>query len=370
MDGKAKISVSQFFLLALFFIIGTSILLVPAGLAADAKQDAWIAAILGIIFTLLVVWLYTILGKQFGDQNLVEFSENVLGKWVGGFISLNFIYFGIHNAASLCFYVGNFIVTQIMTETPIQFINATFAIVIIMGIRLGLETVARAAEILIPWFVGMYLVVVLSVLPDIELSHFMPVLENGIQPVLKAAIPLAATSGFVGIVFLMFYPSVINNKQKASKAFLHAAWVGGSFIVIITALCIIVLGPDLAARQMFPTYALAKKIEIAQFLQRIEALVAAMWVLSIYFKATLYLYSSITGLAQILRLQSYRTLTIPMGLIMIVLSLVVYPNTVYMGYADKIVFVPYSMAIGLGIPFLLLLVAHFRKRKGALKKGS
>lgn len=369
MIGNVKISVRQFFLLALFYVIGTSILIVPADLAADAKQDAWLAAIVGILNTLIVIWLFTLLGRQLGEYSLVEYTENVLGKWVGGFVSINFVYFGLHSAATLCYYIGNFMVTQIMTETPIQFINATFVVIIIMGIRLGLETVARAAEILIPWFVGMYLVIVLSVLPDIEFGNIEPILENGIQPIVKGALPLTATSGFVVIVFLMFYPSAISEKQKASKALMHAAWIGGSFVVAITAICILVLGPEHTARQMYPTYALAKKIQIAKFLQRIEALVAAMWVLSIYFKATLYLYSSIIGLAQILKLQSYRTLTYPIGLITMVLSLVLYPNTAYMKWADTVVFIPYSMTIALGIPLLLLSVAFFKRRKGSLRKG-
>lgn len=48
-----KISVRQFAVLAIIYTIGTTILIIPSGLAADAKQDAWIAAILGVVINLL-----------------------------------------------------------------------------------------------------------------------------------------------------------------------------------------------------------------------------------------------------------------------------------------------------------------------------
>lgn len=363
---KGKISVQQFFLLATFFIIGTTILVVPTGLAADAKQDAGIAAVLGVFLTVLVLWLYTLVARKLGNYNIVEFNEKILGKWLGGFVSLSYIMFGLLAASILLFYVGNFMVTQIMTETPIQFINATFAVIIIMGIRLGLETMARAAEILFPWFVGMYLVITLSVVREVELNNFLPILEHGLLPIVKASLPFVAYSGFPVIALFMFYPLAVHDKRRASRALLHAAWVGGSFVVIITILTVLILGPDHTARQVYPTYALAKKIQVGDFLQRIEALVAAMWVLGIYMKATLYLYSSITGLAQMLKLHNYRTLTFPMGMIAIVLSLTIYPNTTYMNYWDTYVFVPYALTLGLGIPLLLLVAVKVRKMTGTL----
>ena len=43
-----KISVRQFAVLVMIFTIGTTILVIPSGLAADAKQDAWLAAMLGV----------------------------------------------------------------------------------------------------------------------------------------------------------------------------------------------------------------------------------------------------------------------------------------------------------------------------------
>ena len=67
-----KISVRQFAVLVIIYTIGTTILVIPSGLAADAKQDAWIAAIIGVGLNLLIVCLYNKVGDCFPDMTLIR----------------------------------------------------------------------------------------------------------------------------------------------------------------------------------------------------------------------------------------------------------------------------------------------------------
>ena len=71
MNITVKISLRQFTVVVMFYTIGTSILVIPAGLAADAGQDAWIAAMLGWLIGLGCVGLYIMLGKQFTEYDVI-----------------------------------------------------------------------------------------------------------------------------------------------------------------------------------------------------------------------------------------------------------------------------------------------------------
>jgi spore germination protein KB len=64
---------------------------------------------------------------------MLAFNEKVFGKWIGSSTTL--------------FYVGNFMTTQVIPEMPIEAIHILFAGIVVMGLRLGLETIVRAAEI-------------------------------------------------------------------------------------------------------------------------------------------------------------------------------------------------------------------------------
>lgn len=148
---NGKIGVRQFTVLVILFIFGPAVLLIPSHLATEAKQDAWIASVLGVGIGMLLVWLYTTLGNRFPDMTLVEYSEQILGKWLGKTVSLLFFTFFFILAALILRNIGDFLTAQVMPETPIQFIHIMFLSIVIMGTRLGLEPLARAGEILIPW---------------------------------------------------------------------------------------------------------------------------------------------------------------------------------------------------------------------------
>jgi spore germination protein KB len=356
-----KISVRQFAVLVIIYTIGTTILVIPSGLAADAKQDAWLAAIIGVGLNLLIVCLYNKVGDCFPNMTLAEYNEKLFGKWLGKILTLFFIFFSFIGAATVLFYVGNFVNTQVMPETPIQSINCIFAIVVVMGLRLGLETLIRAAEIFFPWIILLFIILVLSLLPEIQFEKLQPMFSVGGKPLIKAALSVVGTSALPFIVLLMVFPAHVNNFQKGKKAFLVATLIGGACIVIITFLCISVLGTKMTVRQMFPSYALAKQISIGDFFERIEILIAGIWFLTVYFKTTFYFYGFVMGLAQILNVKDYRPLVLPSGMILVVYSLVVYPNVAYMAEFDTKSYIPYALTIGLLYPLLILGVSAIRK---------
>ncbi|PLR80694.1 spore gernimation protein [Bacillus canaveralius] len=358
---KGKISVSQFTVLMILFMLGPAILFSPSVLAAEAKQDAWMAAALGGGIGLLFVWLYTTIGNRFPGMTLVEYCEEILGKWLGKIVALLYFSFFFILAALLLRNIGDFVTVQIMPETPIEVIHIMFLSVVIMGTRLGLEPIARAGEILMPWTIIFFLIVVFSIIPQIDFQKIQPVFEEGIKPVIRGSLSVVAFPYLETVIMLMLYPFV-NSINKVRKAFLTGSLIGGIVIIIITALCILVLGADYTARNLYPSFVLARKIDIANFLQRIEAIVAGMWFITIFFKLTICFYASVLGLAQTLNLKEYRPLTLPLGMILVVLSIIISPNMVYFQTLLAKTWFPFTLTYGFFLPLLLLVVAIFRKK--------
>ncbi|MDD9267423.1 endospore germination permease [Paenibacillus sp. GCM10023248] len=364
---NVKISVNQFAVIVMIFTIGTTILVIPSGLAADAKQDAWLGALLGVCMNVGVVALYTKVGSCFPNMTLTAYNEHLFGKWLGKLFSLGFIFFAFVGATTVLFYMGNFVTTQVMPDTPIQAINLLFALVVVMGVRLGLETIVRAAEIFFPWIIILFTVLVACLLPEIQAEKLQPVFSSGGSSLIKAALEVAGTSSLPFIVLFMIFPAHVNQDGKIKKAYLLATVFGGLCFVAITFLCIAVLGTKLTERLMYPSYVLAKEINIGNFFERVEILIAGIWFLTVYFKTTFYFYAFVMGLAQILNIEDYRPLTMPLGMILVVYSLVVYPNVAYMSKFDTQSFIPYVLTAGGLYPLLILITAGIRKKTGRAK---
>jgi spore germination protein KB len=255
-----------------------------------------------------------------------------------------------------------FFTSNFLPHTPFSVTSALFAIVVVIGVRMGLETITRASELMLPWFLILFVVLVSTLIPEIETENLLPVFEAGWKPVFWAGFSFAGTA-YMPIVFLFaIFPSV-QNPDKAQIGLFVAALIGGLCVVLVTLLCILILGPTNTSRSMFPSYSLVKKINIGNFLQRIEAILAGLWFITTYIKTTFYFYGWVTSLSEILNLRNYRTVTLPCGMIMVVFSLVVYPDVIYMQKWDSTIFLPYILIMGFFTPLLLWLVGLLKKKR-------
>ncbi|MDQ8735186.1 endospore germination permease [Paenibacillus sp. LHD-38] len=361
-----KISARQLTILVTFYIVGVAILIIPSFLAVAAKQDAWIAALLTVGAALTIIPLYNALGRRFPDMTFAEYTEEILGRCIGKAVSLLFfIGFPFLIAALTLRNIGDFLTTQVIPETPIHAVHILFMAVVVMGARLGLEPLSRAAEIFFPWIMLLFVLLVMFISPQIKVENMLPIMEGGIKPIVMAAIPFFSFPFLEPVILLMVYPYV-NRTEKAGKAMVVGVLLSGIILCVITALSILVLGADQTARNTFPSYVITKNISIGDFLERIEAIMAIIWFITSYFRLVLMFYITALGLTQCLNLRDYKVITLPLAMILIVLSILAIPNSTYL-----MNFIPvwgvYATTYGLVLPLLLLVAAVVRKKRQADK---
>jgi spore germination protein KB len=97
-------------------------------------------------------------------------------------------------------------------------------------------------------------------------------------------------------------------------------------------------------------------------LERIEVILAVMWILTTYYKITFYFYILNLALAQIVRIKEYKVLLYPMGMIITVLSIVISPNAAYFNDTISKYWPFYDSTFSVFLPLLLLIVAFLRKK--------
>lgn len=358
-----KISNRQLMVLVFLYTIGSAILIIPSGLAAIAKQDAWIGALAGVVIGGITVGLYILLWRLFPGKTFVGICEAVLGRWMGALLSIIYMFYAFIGSATVLFYTGNFFKIHFLPHTPFPLINILIAAVVVIGVRLGLETISRTAELMLPWVLILLAVLVFTLAPEMNPEKMLPVFEFGWKSVFWAGFSFAGTA-FMPILFLFAVIPHVLNAEKAQIGMYFAAIIGGLCVVLITLLCILVLGPNITARSMFPSYALVKKISIGNFFQRVEVIMAGLWFVTTYIKATFYFYCWVSSLSELLKLNDYRSVTLPCGILMIVFSFVVYPDVVYMQYWDSTVFPTYILTMGIFVPLLLWMAGLSRKKLG------
>ncbi|RAP75743.1 GerAB/ArcD/ProY family transporter [Paenibacillus montanisoli] len=363
MIEQGKIAPYQFTILVILFTVGSTILIIPSGLAFEAKHDAWISSLIGPAVGLIFVALYHLLGQRYPALTFVEIVMHTLGKWIGGAISLLYVFFFFILGALVLRNLGDFMTTQVLPNTPIQYIHILFVLVVISGVRNGLEVFTRTAEIFLPWVILFFLFLIVLLPYQFKLDNLLPVVGYGIAPVARAALPYIGSPYAELITLLVLYPYVSNNR-KAGKAFAIGVLIAGFILFLIVMTTILVLGPKITAVQMFPSYILAKKISVGHFLERVEVIMAGIWFITIYFKLTICYYASTVSLAHVFKLKECRQLYLPLGFSLIVLSIISYPNTTYFFHIVTRIWSFYSLTFGVLLPLIILGLSLMR-RQGA-----
>lgn len=365
---KGRLSSRQLIVLALFVFVGDMALIYPLTMVADSHQDAWIAGLISLPLGLAGILIPLKLHYFYPQMNLIEKINKILGKWVGTAVCLFYLIFFLIATAIYIREIEDFMCTQIFEKTPGAVFRFMTLFLVIYGLRLGLETLARAAEIFLPLFILFFASLMILLLPQIQLENLFPIMHTPLPKLLHSVLFGVSYPFGEMIVFLMVYPYVKKSKHTNRDIFLILI-IGAAVLNLILFLSITVLGAYLPEHQFYAAYILAQKINIGNFLQRIEALMAIVWVITTFFKTALYFYAFTLGSAQLFNLKSFRSLIFPVGFLVFGLSQLVSKDIVF--YMKKIpsTWVDWDFTVSFAIPLLLIIVYYVRKSKIRTSSG-
>ncbi|PAB56347.1 GerAB/ArcD/ProY family transporter [Anaeromicrobium sediminis] len=358
---KSKINIRQLFSLMVLFEIGSAIVV---GLGMKAKQDAWLAIILGMVSGLLLFLIYGYIFYQYPNLPLTSCIQKILGRYLGTLLAFSYILYFIYIASRVLRDFGELIVTTTLDGTPLIIVNLLIILVVAYGSYLGLEVLARAGEILFMFMIVLVLLFVsflfISNLPKIE--NLQPFLQDGLKPVLTTVFPLTLTFPFGEmIVFNMFLP-YLNKPKEGIKTGLHAMILSGILLSAVIALNISVLGVHNAANATFPSYKSIQKINIGNFIQRLDIIGIITLIIGGFFKIGIFSYGAVIGLADLFKVKKHDKLVYAVSIVVFIGSIQIANNFsehIEIGL-DKVptyVHIPLQVVV----PLLLLFVILIRK---------
>lgn len=363
---KGKISNRQAMMLLVTSILGTGLLTFPSLTTAEAKQDAWITVVIAACVSLVIILITVPLGWRFPGKTIVEYSEEILGKFLGKIVGLIFIWFFLYLTALVMREFGEFIVTVFMEETPLIVFIVTLLFAAALAIYGGLEVISRVNEMMLLLVIISFFFFMFLAFGEMDPARLRPILAEGMLPVFKGSLPAIGWLGeVVSIAFLLPY---LNRPALARRSGSMAVLILLAIHLVVVVTSIMVFGAAQTGRMQFPAFMIARNAGIAGIFERSEALFMLIWVGGVFAKIAIYYYVTVLAASQWLKLSSYRPLILPFGLIIGALAFIDYRNNPELVSFLHKVWGPYSIPIELGLPALLLTIAIIR-RKGVRQKN-
>lgn len=354
---KEQINDKEGICLLTIFIMGSTLIV---GIGGEAKNNAWIAGILGILMAVPIILVYGRILSLFPGKNLYEILNIVLGRIFSKVVSVIYIWYAFHLGALVIRNFGEFMNTVTMPETPIIVPMLCLGLVCIIAVKSGIEVIGRVSAYIFPFLLLTIAIVQLLAIPIMNFSLLKPILGSGFRPILQGAFaafafPFAETVIFISVLFSL------KNQKSYYKVYSLGLIFAGTIIVILTMRNIVLLG-EMAGKIYFPSHVAVGRIRIGEFIERIEVSVSILFIFGVFTKASVCLFVACKGISNIFDLNDYRSIVMQTGLLMIYFSHILYNNTMEMRFWAFKVYDYYAFPFQVIIPILLLLAAEIKTR--------
>lgn len=354
MIEDVKISKQQLiFMLAVFFL-GDFALINPS---KGAGQDAWLVFLIGWIGGFLLIGIYSYISILNPGKTLIDILKDSFGKTLGSIIGILYIWYFIHLASLVLRTSGEYMIAVNYPETPLVFINAVYILLLAYAVKKGLEVIGRASEVFTPILIMLVLTTTSLLIGEFNFKNFIPILNKSFGYYLKEGYSVLTFPFGEAVVFLMIFP-YLNTKEKLLKTAYTAIFISGIIMIIIMLRDLLVLGPDMLKRNIFPPHSSASLIPGLA----IEPFISVNLLISGGGQIVVCMYAALIGITQILDLDDYKPLVHPIAILIVTTSIWIYDDISKMFQIAREIFPFYSIPFQFIFPILILVVSLIKRK--------
>lgn len=355
---KEQITDKEAIFVLVVFVIGSSLII---GIGGEAKNDKWIAGIVGIIMAIPMLLVYSRILSLFQGKDLFDILSITLGKVIGKIVAIIYIWYAFHLGALVLRNFSEFVNTVAMPETPMMVTMLCLGVLCVFAVSLGIEVMGRTTAYFLPIVLFTLVVVQLLVVSQLHFNYLKPILGNGLSTILKGgfstfSFPFGETVLFIGVF------SSLKTKKSPRKVYIWGLLFSGVIIIVTTIRNITVLG-SMASSFYFPSYAAVSRIKVGDFLERIEVTVAIVFVFCAFIKISICLLVACKGIGKLFNLKDYKSIIIQTGLLMVYFGFTVYESSMQMGYWAFKVYPYYAFPMQVILPILIWIISEIKVRK-------
>ncbi|NQX61385.1 GerAB/ArcD/ProY family transporter [Paenibacillus qinlingensis] len=360
MENPRQITAIQAAIILISTIIGVGVLSLSLFAVRAADSGAPLLTLLGFLIGLLGLWLLTKLGMRFPTQSIIEYSEDLIGKWAARGCSVLIIAFFCMLTAMASREFGEVVVTSVLTKTPLEVTVIVMLLLAAVSSRADMMTFTYFHHFYFPIIVFPGLLIVVLSLKNAQVINLLPLWGNEASGMLGGIFTMAAL--FQGSFVMTIVIPAMRRPEKALIAGYVGMIVSGGLYVLIVIATVGVFGAEEIKKLIWPTLELAKTTSLpANVLERLDGAFLAIWVTAVFTTLLTSFYLAINLLSQLLRLQDHKMFVF--FLVPFIYVIAMYSQNLLQMYEIIETVGRLGLILTVAYPFVLLVVAMIRKKK-------
>lgn len=325
MKSKEYISLNQLIKMVIGYLLGTSII-IEVGIA-KAGKSVWISHLIAMFFCAVTLYMMHYIVNKSEYDDFGETLNNLFSKLVAKAILVYAFLFCLILSALILNNVGEFINLMVIQHSGLWTYIITMAIATAIVVRMGIEVVARSNEIVITFSIYLFIIILIVLTTLMDWKSFLPFQIKNIKDITSATISLISFPyiEIMPITFIMF--KIRKEKRTVMyKILLKGLFISGFLLIMGSMYTIGVFGEEEAGRLVFPTYELVRMINFGEFVQRTELIIFSVWFFCVFAKLSICIYGAAKSLQELLDLEEYKELVIPIATLASAIGIKAYGN--------------------------------------------
>lgn len=350
------------FTIMFVFLLGTSLIFGTPRLV----EDTWLVDLISLVPSCALLMFYTYLIVAGKSTDLYSLLYETWGRFLGKLLILGYTVYFLYIASRNIRDMIELIKTTLLANTPEELLILLFSFLIAYASSGGLPTIGRIAipisGMVILFFV--ILAVLLGVSGSVDTERLLPLLSKGISPVLNATWNSTIWFPYGEIVVFLVFLNGLGEPRQFRKLGLASMICSCIVLTFSSLLQICTLGKENMRFSVFALLDAARQINIADFITRMDALVAFIIFFSVLLKCSIFLYAGTKGAAYVFK-KSYTKFSLPCAILIGGYSILVTDN--YAEHVEeglKYVIFWLHIPMQLAIPVATLLLVWIRNLKG------
>jgi spore germination protein KB len=330
-----------------------------------AGNDSWIALLIALGLSLLLVWLYSEILLLHPGKGLYDILLEIFGNVWGKIFCVIYAAYGLFLGSEVVRVLNEFIQLVNLPNTPQLAILMLMIPLIVWQVRSGFHNIANCARFLYPFLLLFVVSSFLLGTKFMNVHNLQPVLGTGLENVTKTTLTdLMIPLGHIVLAMVPF--AEMRQEEKPFPLFAKGIFLGGLLLLPIILRDLLILGAPMSRMYPFSSYDAVNVISVGDFITSIAVLVGINLALASEIKISLSVYTGALGVAKVLGLKNQLQPAAPCCLVMAAVGYLLYDNL--LTGLDFLTYIPfYSFPFEVLLPLLILIVGK-AKQAGKKKK--
>jgi len=350
----------QIVLLVLLLSITGTLIQPHAQAIFYAEQHAYLSYVPVVFVMIISMWMVSRIQRRFPNQDLFEALADRF-PFMGRLAGVMYILFFFFIFARDIRLIGDYVSITLLETTPISIVVLSLMIMAVFIVRGGLGSLIGMSELYVTLFLLNSIIVPFMLIQQLNMDNLMPYFHVDTAGVGKGSWYIFS---FYGEMIAL--PFVVKGSDFRFKPVLWGIIISGLVMMLIMVETITSIGVPIASRLVYPSYELARQLQISDFLDRFDLALAAATLPTMITKIAFDLYFVCWGMKRMIPNVSGKVLTGPVALVGFVCAFWFFQNAIQLyRFTREWTWI----AILFEVLFPIVLFLFLRPRKKDKKQG-